>query len=280
MRYPAVISLVFTLSSSRPRTSPPAKFHKHWPSCCSPPTSTRPHCAGRITFTLLYGRYRTNNIRDVRIWKETVQRILQANRCSLVARSATHGCSFYLAQSGLRLTSIQTYMAAIRHMHIEAGLDPPAREQWHQVNYVLRGIRRAQSTTHRRTRLPVTADVMRAIQGAVFSPARERSELEGHLLWAACGLGFFGFLRSGEFTVKDPRHEAPLLASDMAVDSHSHPATIRLHIQKAKSDPFGKGIFIFLELFQLQQTLQSGRNIHHIYLLLLFCCQFIVVINS
>ncbi len=111
-------------------------------------------------------------------------------------------------------------------MHIEAGLDPPAREQCHQVNYVLRGIRRAQSTTPRRTRLPLTADVMRAIQVAVFSPARECSELERHLLWAACCLGFFGFLRSGEFTVKDPRHEAPLLASDMAVDSHSHPATI------------------------------------------------------
>ena len=152
----------------------------------------------------------------------------------------------YLAQSGLRSTSIQTYMAAIRHMHIEAGLDPPAREHWHQVNYVIRGIRRAQSTTPRRTRLPVTAEIMRAIQVAVFSPARERSELERHLLWAACCLGFFGFLRSGEFTVKDPRHEAPLLSSDMAVDSHSHPSTIRLHIRKAKSDPFGNGIFIFL----------------------------------
>ncbi len=77
----------------------------------------------------------------------------------------------YLAQSRLCSTSIQTYKAAIRHMHIEAGLDPHAREQWHQVNYVLQGIRRAQNTTPRRTRLPVTADIMRAIQVAVFLPA-------------------------------------------------------------------------------------------------------------
>ena len=152
----------------------------------------------------------------------------------------------HLAQSGLRSTSIQTYMAAIRHMHIEAGCDTPAREHWHQVHYVLRGIRRSQSTTPRRTRLPITSDIMRAIQVAVFSPARECSELERHLLWAACCLGFFGFLRSGEFTVKDRRQETPLLFSDMAIDSHIQPSTIRLHIRKAKSDPFGNGIFIFL----------------------------------
>ncbi len=79
MRYPAVIS----------------RFHSLFP------TSTGPHRAGRITFTLFYGKYRANNIRDVHICKETVQRILQANRCSLDARSATHGCSFYLILSSV-----------------------------------------------------------------------------------------------------------------------------------------------------------------------------------
>ena len=43
----------------------------------------------------------------------------------------------HLAQSGFCSTSIQTYMAAIRHMHTEAGFGPPAREHWHQVHYVL-----------------------------------------------------------------------------------------------------------------------------------------------
>ena len=113
------------------------------------------------------------------------------------------------------------------------------------MHYVLRGIRRSQSTTHRRTRLPITSGIMRAIQVAVFSPARECSELERHLLWTACCLGFFGFLRSGEFTVKNLRQETPLLFSDMAIDSHIQPSTIRLHIRKAKSDPFGNGVFIF-----------------------------------
>ena len=30
------------------------------------------------------------------------------------------------------------------------------------------------------------------------------------------------------------------------MDSHSNPSTIRVHIRRAKADPFGKGIYIFL----------------------------------
>ena len=32
----------------------------------------------------------------------------------------------------------------------------------------------------------------------------------------------------------------------MAIDSHSQPSTIRLHIRRAKADPFRNGFFIFL----------------------------------
>ena len=36
-------------------------------------------------------------------------------------------------------------------------------------------------------------------------------------------------------------------AAVLAIDSHIHSSTIRLHIRQAKSDPSGNGMFIFLE---------------------------------
>lgn len=38
----------------------------------------------------------------------------------------------------------------------------------------------------------------------------------------------------------------PLLVSDIAVDSHENPSVIRIFLKRAKCDPFGKGIFIFI----------------------------------
>ena len=115
------------------------------------------------------------------------------------------------------------------------------------MNYVLRGIRRAQSTTPRRTRLPITSELMASMQEVVFRPTSPRSVLERHLLWAACCLGFFGFLRSGEFT-GTPGNTQPLLVSDVAVDAHENPTVVRVFIRRAKADPFGKGVAIFLEI--------------------------------
>ena len=220
----AVTSLVSILSSHWRK---PARSRKHSPSCSSPPSSAGPHRVGAGTFTLFCGRYRPTTAGTYASAKRRFGEFCQQLGVSPVP-AAQHSCTFisHLAQSGLRSTSIQTYMAAIRHMHIKAGFDTPAREHWHQVHYVLRGIRRSHSITPRRTRLPITSDIMRAIQVAVFSPARECSELERHLLWTACCLGFFGFLRSGEFTVKDLRQESS------AIDSHVQPSTIRLYIRR------------------------------------------------
>ena len=69
------------------------------------------------------------------------------------------------------------------------------------------------------------------------------------MLWAACCTGFFGFLRAAEFTVQsldsyDPG--AHLSLADVAIDSHAHPSMVHLAIKASKTDPFRKGVHVFL----------------------------------
>ena len=76
--------------------------------------------------------------------------------------------------------------------------------------------------------------------------------LPDHLMfWAACSLGYFGFLRASEFTVPRLACFSPsshLGVQDIAVDSPSAPSCMRLKIKASKTDPFRKGTFIDIGL--------------------------------
>ena len=67
-------------------------------------------------------------------------------------------------------------------------------------------------------------------------------------VWAAFCLGFFGFMRAGEFTC--PSQEAfqsdMLSPGDVCVDSHDHPTRVAIHLKRSKTDPFGAGTTIHL----------------------------------
>ena len=108
---------------------------------------------------------------------------------------------------------------------------------------MLRGIARSQSA-HARTRLPVTPGIMRKLQGVCISG--HLSDYVSRLLWAACCLGYFGFLRSGEFTLPELSSPPSILASDLEVDCHQKPSIVRVHLRRAKSDPFGRGVSIYV----------------------------------
>ena len=69
------------------------------------------------------------------------------------------------------------------------------------------------------------------------------------MFWAACSLGYFGFLLASEFTVPSLASFSPSLhlgVQDIAVDSLSTPSCMRVKIKGLKTDPFRKGAFIHI----------------------------------
>ena len=65
------------------------------------------------------------------------------------------------------------------------------------------------------------------------------------MLWAACTLAFFGFLRSGEF-IPTQHYPCPLAVNDFQVDSITHPTLLAVTLRHSKTDPFGAGVTIYL----------------------------------
>lgn len=151
--------------------------------------------------------------------------------------------SVYLAQQGVQPQSISSYLSALRHLQVSAGLPAPNRTEWPRLQYVLKGIRRSQPSNSQ-PRLPITIPILRKLL-EVWA-ADPHGDYESRLLWAAACLGFFGFLRSGEFTLSDLQASPPILSSGVAIDSRENPTVIRVHLRHAKTDPFGKGVAIFL----------------------------------
>ena len=69
------------------------------------------------------------------------------------------------------------------------------------------------------------------------------------MLWAACCMGFFGFMRAGEFAAAQVSEFDPavsLCPGDIAVDSHQNPTVVQVRLKQNKTDPFRRGVSIFL----------------------------------
>ena len=69
------------------------------------------------------------------------------------------------------------------------------------------------------------------------------------MLWAACYLAFFGFLRCSEFTIlsQDTFDDAIHLSyKDISVDDWKNPKVITIRIKQSKIDPFRKGVTLML----------------------------------
>ena len=122
----------------------------------------------------------------------------------------------------LHHSSIRVYLSAIRSLHIDQGFPDPLVNCL-QLKRFLRGIKHHQGSTLPQ-RQPVTADLMRIIQRSL-----DTHNSEYLMRWAACCLGFFGFLRAGEFTVNftfDP--SIHLTVQDLQVDADVNPSSLRV----------------------------------------------------
>ena len=134
--------------------------------------------------------------------------------------------------------STSGYLLALHHLQITAGLTVPSRSDW--PRYVLKGIQRS-SPQLGKQRLPITSSVMRCLLAVWASEIN--SEFETRLLWAAFCLSF---LYAGELTLESSSAQPSICCSYVAVDSHSSPMVLGIHLSRAKTDPFGRGITLFL----------------------------------
>ena len=147
----------------------------------------------------------------------------------------------HVAQSCAHST-VRMYLAAVRHMHISKGHRDPL-DNTLQLQLLLRGIKRIKPSLAD-SRLPITPLILQAILEVV---TREPHSYTNVMMWAACCLGFFAFLRSGEFTVNGTYDkERHLGVEDVAVDSWQEPALLAITLRYSKTDQDRRGITLYI----------------------------------
>ena len=160
----------------------------------------------------------------------------------------------FLAGS-LQHSSIKVYLSGVRALHIEQGFADPLHNCL-RLQRVIRGTQGSPSSSC----LPITDDLMLVIWKSL------NLQLPDHcMFWVACTLGYFGFLRSAEFTVPSlatsppPPRPVHLGVQDIAVDSSTAPSCIRVTIKASKTDPFRKGCSIHIGPGKYPLSAVAGR---------------------
>ena len=201
----------------------------------------------------------------------TVQRLLQAGLAPSTQRTYTAGKKKYLGfcqkcnisplpatkqkllnfvawmvRQGLKYQTVKCYLSAVRHLQVSCGGGDPRVDSMPLLELAVRGARKEQAGTPKQTRLPITPCVLKKmLQVWNQDPANG----DHVMLWAACCVGFFGFLRSGEFTAPEKEEfdsGVHLSFKDIAIDNASDPRVISVRIKQSKTDPFRQGVTIFL----------------------------------
>ena len=154
-------------------------------------------------------------------------------------------CRFvaHLHQSQLSLSSIRLYLSAIRFFQIAYGFGNPHLESFHRLHYVVRGVARTQPRSGRASRLPITVEILQHLRRAWSSHS---PHYEAVMLWAACTLGFFAFLRAGEFIACENNGRSVLMPGDVRVDSRENPSFLAITLRGSKTDPYGLGQVLYV----------------------------------
>lgn len=145
-------------------------------------------------------------------------------------------------------STIKGYLSAVRSMQIGYGHPSPFDTPMPKLDQIMRGIKitRAKQGKTPKRKLPVTPVILRQVKAVWKDRA---SNYNQSLMWAAVTTCFFGFLRSGEITVKanETYDKATHLAfEDVASDSRSAPTFVQLTLKASKTDPFRQGTKVVL----------------------------------
>ena len=152
---------------------------------------------------------------------------------------------FYVTSLASRLSykSIKVYLSGIQFHALTLG-HQFSIPTMHQLYYLLRGIRRTQGNSRSRARrLPITIPNLYQLQR--FIKNMTSSTHDKRLFWSAVTLGFFGLLRSSEFTAT---HVTSFMAAHTLLRSDIHFAPgmsyVAITIKSSKTDPFRVGCIV------------------------------------
>ena len=127
-----------------------------------------------------------------------------------------------------------------------------------RLEYVLKGVRHTPSAQARPCQLPITPPILR---GFWSKPARNPNIV---MLWAACCLGLFGFMHSGELTTTSTHEfdpQAMLTPADISVDSHQSPQILRVWLKQSKTNPFRAGVAKYLHGLYQPEIVSSSSSV-------------------
>ena len=140
------------------------------------------------------------------------------------------------AYRSLSQPTILVYLAAIRHYHIEHG-DAETMVDKPLLAYLCKGIRRHQGS-HTTVRLPMTSALLATLK-AQLAQANLIQARDKPAIWAALTLGFYCFLRGGEFTTTSTHKYSRshhLCRRDITMATNRSYFT--LTIKASKTDPY------------------------------------------
>lgn len=171
----------------------------------------------------------------------------------------------HLADRGLKHTTIKTYLAAVRSLHVDAGL-PHSSIESPTTHRIFRGIKMVLGDK-RIPKLPITLSILQQIT----SISGDLQNLDNANFDAACKLAWAGFLRCGEFTVPNGAKFNPLShlsrSSVEFVPSIDNPTHIRLSLPASKTDPFRSGVTILIARAPAGSTTCPVTAMKHLFLL-------------
>ena len=149
----------------------------------------------------------------------------------------------FIADLSQKLThdTIRSYLSAIRHAHLRRGWQDPLEGKT-RLELALKGTKR-RCPRGKDTRLPITPPILEEIGQSLVRNASKYDQL---LIWAACCIGFFAFMRSGEITVPEGTHFNPeihLTPKDISVDNVHNPAVLKIRLKSSKTR---QGIDLFI----------------------------------
>lgn len=147
----------------------------------------------------------------------------------------------FLFEQKLSAATVENYLAAVRHAQIALSLGDPKIGSMPQLEYVIKGLKRSATYSVSRTQLPITPELL-CLMKAVWQAWDNHRD-------AAVTMCFCGFLRSGEVVVPSQSGYDPschLSYGDVLVDNTKAPTFLEVRIKASKTDPFRKGVSVFL----------------------------------